>query len=199
MTEPHVPLPSLSEALPPLRAALDSLRADQRLWWMRGLSGGELRALWELACAQPLPVDLDWLAPKPGRAFHFEGQNNLPIFSTFQKRFYLPENGQMLGYNHTSGLVTAVAGPGYFLVSQESPEVIRIDYTTLPTPPSSGLPAGWPVIVDNDGGARGLVFGGMVDRLRQVSADCAIGRAWKKGAPQRAYFMLTRVSDPAAA
>lgn len=186
--DPHVPLPSLSDALAPIGAALDGLTDSQRLWWMRGLSGAELRALWRLAEAQSPPLSIDELVGAPEAVVIHEGKNSLPFFCEFQKRFVRRADGSVQGYNHNSGLVAAFAGPGHFTASQHDAHEVWVDYTKLP----ANAPAAFPALIDNDGGTRRLVFGGMVDRLRKVGETCTIGLATRHGRPMSSWFMLTR-------
>ena len=193
-TDPHVPLPSLSDALAPIGVALDGLNPSQRLWWMRGLSGGELRALWRLAEAQSAPLSIDALVGAPDAVVIHEGKNSLPFFCEFQKRFLRRADGSVQGYNHNSGLVTAFAGPGHYTARQHDAHEVWIDYTQLP----ADAPAVFPALIDNDGGTRRLVFGGMVDRLRAVSAHCTIGLATRHGRPMASWFMLTRIEAAGA-
>ncbi len=183
-----IPLPSLSDSLPPIRQALDAATPDQRVNWMRGLGRGELRALYSLAAGEAVPLSL--LAGAEGEIVIHEGQNSLPAFTRFQKRFVL-RNGQVQGYNHNPAIVAWVSGPGHFTCAEEGAE-LRVDYTRLP----ADVPAGFPALIDNNGGTRGLIFGELVDHLRRVSRHCTIGAATKKGKPFPAWFMLTRMGDP---
>lgn len=187
--DPHIPLPSLSAALAPLSAALDAITEQQRMWWMRGLSGGELRALWRLALTQSAPLPMAALIGAPGEVVIHEGKNSLPFFCEFQKRFVLSEGGLVQGYNHNSALVTAVSGPGHYTAHQHDDHEVWIDYTRLP--PSA--PSAFPPLIDNTGGTRRFVFGGMVDQLRRVSAHCTIGLATRHGEPMSSWFMLCRM------
>ena len=52
-----IPLPSLSEDLGPVAEALDAASPDARINWMRGLGKRELKALYELADGQSLPLN----------------------------------------------------------------------------------------------------------------------------------------------
>jgi hypothetical protein len=192
----HIPLPTLSRSLAPLSAALDAATPEQRKNWMWGLGWRQLRALWELAVAEGLPLDLDWLAAPAGTTVIHAGQNSLPAFVRFEKRFYRdPETGAVQGYNHNGPLVGRVTGPGHFTVRAADPRCLHIDYTVMPP----AVPDDFPALKDNESGTAKLVFGNMVDHLRRVSTHCSIGRGVKGGQDMSAWFMLTRTTDPPAA
>lgn len=125
-----------------------------------------------------------------------EGQNTLPAFRSFQKRFCLPtqehrpDNRRLLwGYNHQT--LSGITGPGYFVAydDEDAGEVV-IDYRELPPE----HPQEWPPILDNSARLGRFVYAGMVDRLRRVSEHVTIGRAYK-AKPMNAYFALVRI-DP---
>ncbi len=122
-----------------------------------------------------------------------EGQNTLPAFRSFQKRFCRPteehqaDNRTVLwGYNHQS--FSGITGPGYFVCydDEETGEVV-IDYRELPPE----RPEKWPPIIDNKARLGRFVYAGMVDRLRRVSEHVTIGRAYKSK-PMNAFFALVR-------
>ena len=186
-----VPLPALSSDIAPIREALDGVSSDGRVNWMRGLGRGQLRALYDLAEGAGT-VDFGFLTGAGEEVIIHEGQNSLPMFTRFQKRFCRWDDG-VQGYNHNAGVVSWFSGPGHFTCQQDGAEVL-IDYTALP----ATVPEIFPTLIDNDGGTRRLVFGGMVDRLRRVSRHCTIGRAYKQGKAMGAWFMLTRLGDPPA-
>jgi hypothetical protein len=186
-----IPLPSLSSSLSPLREALNAAPPEARLNWMRGLGRKELSALWDLSPDGGV-VTLDYLVGPQGETVIHHGHNSLPAFNSFEKRFCRREE-LVQGYNHNSALVTFFSGPGHFTCRQEGSEV-AIDYTIMP--PS--VPPDFPALVDNDGGTRQLVYGQMIDRLRRVSRVVTIGKAWRKGEPYPAWFMLIRDCDPPA-
>jgi len=184
-----VPLPSLTDALAPIGAALDALSHNERVNWMRGLSRRELRALFELAAGGPA-LPLDFYHGGDDEIVRHHGQNSLPAFSSFEKR--LVRRGAVVqGYNHNSRLVSRFSGPGHFVARQDGDEVL-FDYTTLP----ESVPPAFPPLRHNDTGTAKLVFGGMVDRVRRVSTHCTIGRAWRNGKAESAWFMLVREGDP---
>lgn len=125
-----------------------------------------------------------------------EGQNTLPAFRSFQKRFCLPserhrpDNRRVLwGYNHAP--LAAMTGPGYFVAydDEDTGEVV-IDYRELPPE----HPEDWPPILDNKARLGRFVYAGMVDRLRRVSEHVTIGRAYKNK-PMNAFFTLIRVDE----
>jgi hypothetical protein len=122
-----------------------------------------------------------------------EGQNTLPMFRKFQKRFCRPSRDQrqsnrevLWGYNHQT--MSPFTGPGYFIAYEdENSGEVWVDYRELP----SERPDEWPKIIDNKARLGRFVYHGMVDRLRRVSEHCTIGRAYK-GEPMDAWFVLVR-------
>jgi hypothetical protein len=184
-----VPLPSLTDTLAPIGAALDALSHDERINWMRGLSRRELRTLYGLAEGGPA-LPLSFYHGPEGEIVRHHGQNSLPVFSRFEKRL-VRLGDQVQGYNHNGRMVSAVSGPGHFIASQDGDEVL-FDYTVLP----SQKPDAFPELKANDAGSARLVFGGMVDRVRRVSQHCTIGTAFRNGKPENAWFMLVREGSP---
>ena len=109
------------------------------------------------------------------------GQNNLPAFDRFQKRFCKPEGdgpvNELYGYNQQPW--SWFSGPGYFVVraSTDEPGALDIDYHVVP----KAKPATWPPIAENRGFGPTIVYGSMVDVLRGISAHVTIGRARRWG------------------
>jgi len=186
LLEPTIDLPRLAEVL-------DGLGHEGRVHTIRGWGKKRQAALFEAAKGH-MPLDLDFLVPSslgPLVEVIHDGQNTLPAFSHFQKRFTKLENedAKIGGYNHQS--TAALTGPGYFVVRAGEGEhegELEIDYTKLP----KGKPASWPKIAPNEGILPGLVYGGMIDYLRGISTHVSIGRAWKGGKPMDAWFALVR-------
>lgn len=121
------------------------------------------------------------------------GRNSLPLFSSFEKRFYrLHSQAAVGGANFQS--TSFATGPGYFTASAgaERGEIV-IDYRQIP----DLAPEGWPALSDNDHGIGRLVYGGMTDTLRKVSEHVCIGAAHKQGQKPSAYFVLCRLPDAA--
>ena len=94
----NIPLPSQSDVLTQLSQALDTATPEQRLNWMRGLSGKELTAAYEVAQGGPR-LELGHFHAAPGEVVIHHGQNSLPAFNAFQKRV-VDNNGVLQGYNH---------------------------------------------------------------------------------------------------
>lgn len=170
---------------------LDGLDHSGRVTAIRALGMRHLRALYDAVEGfRPVTID-DLVPPSVGvrqEVRHF-GKNSLPAFTIFEKRFLRPEAGaaELWGYNFQT--LAPITGPGYFVArnAPDRPEV-DIDYTVVP--PES--PAGWPHVQPNERGLSNLVYAHMVDRLRGVTAHVSIGRAWKKGKIQPAWFILCR-------
>jgi hypothetical protein len=166
-----IPLPSLSETLGPITEALDTAEHADRLNWMRGLSRKELRALYTKAEGH-LALETAHFHTDEGAVVIHHGQNSLPAFNAFQKR--VCRRGEVLqGYNHQT--MAWFTGPGHFTLSQDG-----------------DVPAEFPTLKPNEAGFSRFVYGGMVDRVRRVSAHCVIGAAFKGEKAMGAWFMLTR-------
>lgn len=186
LLEPTIDLKRLTEAL-------DGLGHEGRVHTVRGWTKKQQSELFEVAKGH-LPIGPDFLVPASVgslvEVIH-EGKNTLPLFTHFQKRFVKLEGEDFPvgGYNHQA--LSAFTGPGYFVVSMGEGEhegELAIDYTTTP----KGKPASWPEIQPNEGGMASLVYGGMIDYLRALSAHVSIGRAFKGGKPMYAWFALVR-------
>ncbi len=183
----NVPLPSLSDDLTLISAALNQLNHEERMAWMRGLSGRELTALYDLASkGGALSVEHFYSAEDEVIIHH--GQNSLPAFNHFQKRVCI-RSGCIQGYNHQT--LAWLTGPGHFTLRQDGPDEVLFDYITLP----ESTPDAFPQLARNDRGISRLVYGGMIDRVRRVSDHCVIGAAFKGEKDIGARFMLTKQSD----
>jgi len=169
---------------------IEDLPHKWRLAQTLELGKKEQSKLWDIAKGGK-PLDLDYLVPPdtpPLVPFPFEGKNSLPMFTRFQKVFYLQPDGTMAGYNNQK--MAWATGPGYYVVGKEEarPEEILVDYTRLPWI----QPAGWPKIRDNMAGLSRFVYGGTKDYLRWVSTDVVIGRATRAGQNMPNWFILCR-------
>lgn len=183
-----IPLPTLTSERSALAAGLDATPADEVVNFLRGLGMGQLRAMWQLAQADRQPLSLEDLAGTADDVVVHEGQNSLPAFTRFQKRFVL-RGGRVQGYNHNPRSIQWFTGPGHFTVRAADSRTLVIDYETMP----DDVPPGFPPLVDNTSGTRRLVFGGMQDHLLRISERVTIGRAFRGGRFQPAWFALCRV------
>ena len=173
---------------------LDRGTHEDRIAAIRRLSPKLQRRLFA-SCAGRAVTTEAIVAPGTGplKEVIHEGQNTLPAFRTFQKRFCLPseehrpDNRRILwGYNHQT--LSGITGPGYFVAyDDEEVDEVVIDYRELPPE----RPEHWPPIIDNRAKLGRFVYAGMVDRLRRVSEHVTIGRAYKSK-PMNAYFALVR-------
>lgn len=178
-----------------LEQHLDDASSDQRIEAIRQLTPDRQRRLF--AACSGRSVETTDIVPDdaaPLTEIIHEGQNTLPVFRAFQKRFCLPtpehqpDNRRILwGYNHQT--FSGITGPGYFVAydDTETGEVV-IDYRELPPE----KPDDWPSIIDNKARLGRFVYAGMVDRLRRVSDHVTVGRAYKSK-PMDAFFTLVRV------
>jgi len=174
-----------------LAGYLDSLDHRGRLACTRSLGAAHLRKLYDLVEGFRI-ITIDDLVPKSAGArnpVRHYGKNSLPAFTIFEKRFLRPEKDaqELWGYNHQA--LAPVTGNGYFIAvnAPDRPEV-DIDYHRVP----SEWPAGWPEPRSNERGISTLVYAYMIDKLRGVTEYVSIGRAWKKGKVQSAWFILCK-------
>lgn len=177
-----------------LEELLDQATHQQRVEAIRTFSPKIQARLFE--AAQGRRVAIEQVVPEGRDSLEeviHEGQNTLPMFRKFQKRFCRPSRDQrqsnrevLWGYNHQT--MAPLTGPGYFIAyeDEESGEV-WIDYRELP----NERPDEWPKIIDNKARLGRFVYHGMIDRLRRVSKHCTIGRAYK-GEAMDAWFTLVR-------
>lgn len=178
-----IPLPSLTQDLPALTAALDAASPDARVNWSKGLGKKEQAALWRLAEGK-LPLTVEHFIGAPGEILAHEGHNSLFLFTEFQKRILL-HNGVPQGYNHQT--MSWFTGPGHFTLYTHELEV-WFDYTKEP----KDAPATFPAVAPNMSGFSRFVYGGMIDRVRKVSQHVVIGKAWRAGKETENYFLLVK-------
>ncbi|MEO7331514.1 MAG: hypothetical protein ABI193_23270 [Minicystis sp.] len=170
---------------------LDGLSASARVEEVLGITGGGVKRLYEAVKGAPT-VSIEEFLPKSHQGtLIYEGRNSLAAFSRFQKRFTRLEGGEVIGYNHQT--MAFVTGPGYFQVREASGEgehgsELYFDYTA---PPPAKAPEGWPAFSPNDKGLSRLVYGHMIDYCRRVARGVVVGKAYKKGVDQKAYFTLS--------
>jgi hypothetical protein len=128
---------------------------------------------------------------RPTTLEHIVG-NTLPFFSHFAKVFVRPDTGpgeELWGYNRSGPFVETVVGPGYFVARpHEAPGELLVDYLRVPP----RRPSNWPEIIPNSARLSAFVYKGTQDVLRGVSEHVTIGRAFKKGRPLDAWFVLCR-------
>lgn len=181
-----------------LDGALNDASSEERIAVIRKCTPAIQKNLFEAAKGRKVTTEgiVSSSHPALTETIH-EGQNTLPAFRQFQKRFcnpseaYTPDNRRVLwGYNHQS--FAGITGPGYFVAYDDDDlgEVV-IDYRELPPE----RPDSWPPILDNKARLGRFVYHGMVDRLRRVSDHVTIGRAYKKK-PMNAWFLLVRQDEP---
>ncbi len=179
-----------------LRTTLDTCGTWSRRNVVRGLGKAQMAALFE-ACAGADPLTLDDIVPTtdPLVEVIHTGKNSLPMFNHFEKRFCRPDGddppAELWGYNHQT--MSAFTGPGYFVATADDKGEIVIDYTRLPP----RKVASWPEIIPNSDRLGRFVWGGMIDRLRRVTPQITIGRAYRYGKATDDYFALYREDPPA--
>ena len=173
-----------------IAAFLNGLSPSARVEQMTSLGGSAIGRLYD-AVGGNEPLALTDLVPEGERGtVILEGRNSLPTFTRFQKRF-VRVGDTIVGYNHQT--MSFVTGPGYFLVrpptkGESHPDELFFDYTS--DPPTA--PAGWPEFKPNDVGLSRLVYMNMKDFCRRVADGVLVGKAYKLGVAQDAYFTLTR-------
>jgi hypothetical protein len=98
--------------------------------------------------------------------------------------------GLVVGYNHQA--MSWLTGPGYFAVHAPSGEgehggELDFDYTVAPP----AEPEGWPGYKPNERGLSRFVYADMHDYVRRVARGVVVGKAYRRGVEQDAYFSLT--------
>ncbi|WP_156338116.1 hypothetical protein [Chondromyces crocatus] len=169
---------------------LDALSPQARVEEALTVTGKWVGRLYDAMEGSPLSSIDDLVPPSETGVVIYEGRNSLPLFSRFQKRFTRMGNA-VVGYNHQT--MSFVTGPGYFIVQPPSgeapaPDELYFDYTE----PPPGEPAGWPAYKPNTSGLSTAVYGNMKDYMRRVAKGVVVGKAFKKGVDQGAYFSLSR-------
>jgi hypothetical protein len=171
---------------------LDGLSGQARVEEVLSITGKGVGRLYDAVEDAPA-LSIEELVPANTKGtLIYEGRNSLPLFTRFQKRFTRMPDGLVIGYNH--GPTAFLIGPGYFAVRAASgegprPKEIYFDYTA-PPPPSE--PAGWPPFKPNERGASRFVYMDMFDYMRRVARGVVVGKAYKNGVSQGAYFSLSR-------
>lgn len=170
---------------------LDSLDHSCRVAAIRSLGARQMARLYEAVEGfRRITID-DVVPPGAGerQTVRHYGKNSLPAFTIFEKRFMRPVAGarELWGYNYQA--LSPITGPGYF-VARDAQDRGEVDIDYYSVPPEQ--PEGWPPLKLNEKGLSRLVYGSMVDRLRGITAQVSIGRAWKKGKVQPAWFVLCR-------
>lgn len=179
--------------MPALEAELDAASHQDRMSFLRELTPKLQEKLFDAAQGQR--ITLEHFVPKgvgPLREVIHEGQNTLPSFRHFQKRFcapsasHTPELPKLWGYNHQT--FSPVTGPGYFSCYEDPGSgQVWIDYRQIPPE----RPQDWPKIIANHKKLGVVVYHGMVDRMWRVSSHVSVGRAYKRN-PMPAWFTLVR-------
>ena len=168
---------------------LDALSAGARLEEVLAVTGRGVKRLYEAVQGSATPSLEELIPERETGVLIYEGRNSLPTFSRFQKRFTRMK-GVVVGYNHQTW--SFVTGPGYFVVhapsgSGEHGKELDFDYTAAPP----GEPSGWPAYRPNERGLSRFVYGGMHDYVRRVARGVIVGKAYRHGVEQDAYFSLT--------
>jgi hypothetical protein len=175
-----------------IEAYLDELPAAARVEEVLGITGRGVKRLYEAVKGAPTVTIEEFVPRSHEGTLIYEGRNSLPTFSRFQKRFLRLEGGEVIGYNHQTW--SFVTGPGYFVVREASGQgehgsELYFDYTAAP--PTTKAPEGWPAYSPNDKGLSRLVYAHMIDYCRRVARGVIVGKAYKKGVDQNAYFTLS--------
>jgi hypothetical protein len=170
---------------------LERLTPQERVREVLAIVGKDVGRLYD-AVAEAPPLTFEDIVPagaSKNETFIFEGRNSLPMFSRFQKRFARAGEG-IVGFNQQT--MSFFTGPGYFVVKAASghepnPTELFFDYTIEP----GAMLEGWPAYKANDRGFSRGVYMDMTDYMRRVCKGVMVGRAYKKGIPQSAYFSLS--------
>ncbi len=165
---------------------LDALEPHQRVKEVLAFPGRLQSRLFETVKGKH-QIDINDFVGPSDQTIIYELKNSLPMLNIAQKRFFKPPEGEIVGYNHNTGVAT-LAGPGYFYAVNGDDGEIVFDYTRLPT----FRPDGWPEIKPNGGIIPRITFADMLDYTRMVSKTTAIGEAYRHGKSRKQWFLLTR-------
>jgi hypothetical protein len=174
-----------------IESFLDSLAPAARVQEVLSVTGKGVGRLYHAVADAP-PLTLEEIVPQGAKGtIIYEGRNSLPLFSRFQKRFTRLQDGTIIGYNHQT--MSPLTGPGYFVVKPATGEgelgkELYFDYTE---PPPAVVPPGWPESKPNDRGFSKAVYMNMKDYMRRVARGIIVGKAYKLGVDQKAYFSLS--------
>ncbi len=169
---------------------LDGMRPSMRVEHVLGITGSDVGRLYD-AVGGNEPLRLEDIVPADEKGtVILEGRNSLPVFTRFQKRFARVGDA-IVGYNHQ--LMSFATGPGYFItrsatLGEAHPDELFFDYTVEPP----GVPTGWPAFKANGSGLSRAVYMNMKDFCRRVANGVLVGKAYKRGVSQNAYFTLTK-------
>jgi hypothetical protein len=175
-----------------IAAFMDGLSPEDRVEQALALHGRQVARLYDACAGAPVLAPEDFVPANlaDDTAVIFEGRNSLPLFSRFQKRF-ARMGDTIVGYNHQT--MAFVTGPGFFVVraahaGSDIPEELYFDYTTEPP----AFPREFPAYKPNTAGLSRLVYANMKDYMRRVARGIVVGKAFKLGKSQDAYFVLAR-------
>jgi hypothetical protein len=174
-----------------IESHLDGLAPYARVEQVTSVGGHLVGKLYDaVAGGEPLTLE-DFVPRGENGTVIFEGKNSLPAFSRFQKRF-ARVGDVVVGYNHQT--MAFATGPGYFVVQkpregESHPDELYFDYTSEPP---RGWPHDWPKYKPNTIGLSRAVYMNMKDFCRRVGNGVLVGKAYKLGVAQGAYFTLTR-------
>lgn len=180
-----------------LAELLDGMGVRERVEAVARVTGSLVGQLYELARdGQPLELrEVVGDSIPAGATVAYSGRNSLAMFSRFEKRLTRTADGLVFGYNHQPLQVARpVTGPGYFRVVDAGPDhpgELLFDYTQAPP----FEPAGWPAYRPNEVGLSRFVFMDLHDYVRRVARGVLVGKAYRRGKDQNAYFSLTALEE----
>lgn len=180
-----------------LAEMLDGMGVRERVEAVARVTGTLVGRLYEsVRGGQPLELrNVVGDSVPAGVTVSYSGRNSLPAFSRFEKRLTRTADGLVFGYNHQPLRVARpVTGPGYFRVLEAGPDhpgELLFDYTQAPP----FEPLGWPAYRPNEAGLSRFVFMDLHDYVRRVARGVLVGKAYRGGKDQNAYFSLTALED----
>jgi hypothetical protein len=148
------------------------------------LSAAQQRRLWQLASSTAAAPAGELLADTTAA---FAGRNSLRLFSRFEK-WFARQDAVLIGCNRHA--LSALIGPGYFIVRDDSSARLEFDYGRMP----AQAPPGWPAIKRNTGLLARPVYGNLLDKVVWVSRNVLVGAAFRDGKPLDSYFVLVRTT-----
>jgi hypothetical protein len=196
-----IPAVASSDCLTDFLDRIDGQPYETQRAEVDALGARDLKCLFQASRDQTFEDPVDYFVPEENRRERrvsvFHGKNSLPAFSFFEKHFFVSKAGVLLGYND-SFAGRLLRSPGFFVgrYAPFGPLVLdyRIDIHEEITTREFRKWRGRSVwfLKSNEGDP---LFGGLIDVLRPITEDVAIGQALRKrpsGWRHETYFILLR-------
>lgn len=191
-----------SDCVDAFRAALRGRSLSEKDAIALNLSARTIRCLYERASGEAIEPEffLDDAHRATATVQAFAGKNSLPIGAYFEKHFFAPSGtSAVYGYNEAA-INHFLCSPGFFRVLPNDSDRSRVafDYSKNLKAELANLELGRirgmkvKAVKNNTGN---LLFGGLLDVMKKIDSDVAVGVALRKGKPL-SYFIIARKPEP---